>query len=67
MGDENMNGQKIDKKEKQEIIGAINNITTSLILLKTFSEKHNKYGQFSCINSLVDKVPSEFEKIANKF
>ena len=54
-------------RKKQEIITAINKITTSLIILKTFSEKHNRYGQFSYINSLVDKVSAEFEKIANKF
>lgn len=62
-----MNGQKIQNAEKQEIITAINKITTSLIILKTFSEKHNRYGQFSYINSLVDKISTEFEKIANKF
>lgn len=62
-----MNGQNISNKEQQEVIDAINKITTSLIILKTISDKYQNWEQFSYINPLNDKISKEFEKIADKY
>lgn len=62
-----LNTHKITAKQHGEIIKAINQITTSLIILKTFCEKNKNYQKISSVNTLVDKISAEFEIIANKF
>ena len=62
-----MGESSVTNSECMEIESVIYNITDSLIILKAFCVKNSNTNNFLFINSLVDKISEEFEKIANTF
>lgn len=68
MSKTNINNElKISKKDSIEINQAVKEITKLLIVLKVFSDKNKNYNKMTYVDSMVDKISENFEKIACKF